>query len=63
MSTSNLYKKEILELIDSCRTLKRQLIFMKNADVDCKDYNKLCKALESVCSEIETFTTNQTANK
>lgn len=63
MSTSILYKKEILELIDSCRTLKRQLIFMKNADVDSKDYNKLCKALESLYSEIETFITKQTAIK
>lgn len=56
MSESNLYKKEILHLLELLRTLRHQLNFLNLMTIDKSDYKKICNALNATTSEIDKFT-------
>ena len=51
-----LYRKEILEIMDNLRTLKRQLKFLRVTNLPDSEKQKLILALQSVAEEIKDFT-------
>lgn len=53
---SKLYRKEILEIMDNLRTLKRQLKFLRVTNLPDNEKQKLVQALQIVVEEIKDFT-------
>lgn len=53
----NLYKKEILILIELLRTLRLQMAFLSENEIvlEQKDYLKICKALDMAAKDMNTF--------
>lgn len=53
---SKLYRKEILEIMDNLRTLKRQLKLLRVTNLPDNEKQKLVQALQIVVEEIKDFT-------